>query len=162
MVRARESTVHQRPHGRHRHSYFYARGTRLNPPDGHGAQGGVPKANAAKTLADLGISRKEASEAMVLAEQADAVRDAIASKLADNKKPLTLGRSTRIARDAKAVSPHALRHTYALRCLRHGGDVVAVSKLLGHSSITPTQRYVDHLAVGELRATVPHLPGVAA
>jgi site-specific recombinase XerD len=43
--------------------------------------------------------------------------------------------------DAKAVSPHALRHTYALRCLRLGGDVVAVS---------------------ELRATVPHLPGVAA
>jgi site-specific recombinase XerD len=70
--------------------------------------------------------------------------------------------ASRAGIDAKAVSPHALRHTYALRALRHGGDVVAVSKLLGHSSIVTTQRYVDHLAVAELRAVVPHLPGVAA
>jgi len=32
---------------------------------------------------------------------------------------------------AKHVSPHALRHTFALRSLRRGGNVVAVSKLLG-------------------------------
>jgi len=60
--------------------------------------------------------------------------------------------------DAKHVSPHALRHTFALRSLRSGGNVVAVSKLLGHASITATQRYVDHLALGELRAAVPDLP----
>jgi len=60
--------------------------------------------------------------------------------------------------DAKHVSPHALRHTFALRSLRRGGNVVAVSKLLGHASITTTQRYVDHLALGELRAAVPELP----
>jgi len=59
---------------------------------------------------------------------------------------------------AKKVSPHALRHTYALRCLRHGGNVMAVSKLLGHASIVTTQRYVDHLDLGELRAAVPPLP----
>jgi len=58
----------------------------------------------------------------------------------------------------KRVSPHSLRHTYAVRALRAGGNVVAVSKLLGHASITTTQRYVDHLAVSELRATVPPLP----
>ena len=62
--------------------------------------------------------------------------------------------ASRAGIDAKAVSLHALRHTYALRALRHGGDVVAVSKLLGHSSIVTTQRYVDHLAVAELRAVV--------
>ena len=59
---------------------------------------------------------------------------------------------------AKRVTPHALRHTYAIRCLRAGGNVVAVAKLLGHSSIVTTQRYVDHLAVSELRAAVPALP----
>lgn len=59
---------------------------------------------------------------------------------------------------AKRVSPHSLRHTYAVRALRAGGNVVAVSKLLGHASITTTQRYVDHLAVSELRAAVPPLP----
>ena len=59
---------------------------------------------------------------------------------------------------AKRVTPHSLRHTYAIRCLRAGGNVVAVAKLLGHSSIATTQRYVDHLAVSELRSTVPALP----
>ena len=58
----------------------------------------------------------------------------------------------------KAVSPHCFRHSYAVRALRHGGNVVSVSKLLGHASITTTQRYVDHVATAELLATVPPLP----
>ena len=59
---------------------------------------------------------------------------------------------------AKRVSPHSLRHTYAMRALRSGGNVVAVARLLGHSNIATTQRYVDHLANSELRSTVPVLP----
>jgi site-specific recombinase XerD len=59
---------------------------------------------------------------------------------------------------AKAISPHALRHTYAIRALRAGGNVIAVQKLLGHASVATTQRYLDHLALGELRAAVPPLP----
>ena len=59
---------------------------------------------------------------------------------------------------AKTISPHSLRHTYALRALRAGGNLVAVSKLLGHASVTTTQRYLDHLALSELRETVPALP----
>lgn len=58
----------------------------------------------------------------------------------------------------KRVSPHALRHTFAVRALRSGNNVVAVSKLLGHASISTTQRYIDHLELGELRAAVPPLP----
>jgi len=59
---------------------------------------------------------------------------------------------------AKAISPHALRHTYAIRALRAGGNVIAVQKLLGHASVATTQPYLDHLALGELRAAVPPLP----
>jgi site-specific recombinase XerD len=59
---------------------------------------------------------------------------------------------------AKAISPHALRHTYAIRALRAGGNVIAVQKLLGHASVATTQRYLDHLTLGELRAAVPPLP----
>ena len=59
---------------------------------------------------------------------------------------------------AKRVTPHALRHTFAIRCLRSGGNVVAVSKLLGHATWTTTNRYVDHLAISELRSAVPALP----
>lgn len=60
---------------------------------------------------------------------------------------------------AKSLSPHSLRHTFGIRSLRAGGNVVAVSKLLGHASITTTQKYVDHLAVSELRSAIPPLPG---
>ncbi len=60
--------------------------------------------------------------------------------------------------EGKRISPHSLRHTFAIRALRTEGNVVKVSKLLGHASITTTSRYVDHLALGELRSTVPSLP----
>lgn len=59
---------------------------------------------------------------------------------------------------AKKVTPHALRHSFAMRCLRSGMNVVAVSKLLGHSNIATTQRYLDHLALDELRGAIPSLP----
>jgi len=60
--------------------------------------------------------------------------------------------------DGKRVSPHCLRHTFAVRSLRAGHDVESVRKLLGHRSLSTTQRYVDHLELGELRAAVPPLP----
>jgi integrase/recombinase XerD len=63
---------------------------------------------------------------------------------------------------AKVISPHSLRHTYALRALRAGGNVIAVQKLLGHASVATTQRYLDHLALSELRAAVPPLPMMSA
>lgn len=56
---------------------------------------------------------------------------------------------------AKRISPHSLRHTYAIACLRNGKDLVAVSKLLGHSMLATTQRYVNHLEILELRNVVP-------
>jgi integrase/recombinase XerC len=56
---------------------------------------------------------------------------------------------------AKKVSPHALRHTYATAALRQGGNLIAVSKLLGHAQVSTTQRYLDHLELGELRKVVP-------
>lgn len=49
----------------------------------------------------------------------------------------------------KRVHPHGLRHTYAEELCRAGADVVTISKLLGHSSIAVTARYLDHLSNGE-------------
>jgi site-specific recombinase XerD len=45
----------------------------------------------------------------------------------------------------KRVHPHGLRHTFADELRSAGVDVVTISKLLGHSSISVTSRYLDHL-----------------
>ena len=49
----------------------------------------------------------------------------------------------------KRVHPHGLRHTFADELRRSGADVVTISKLLGHSSIAVTARYLDHLTNDE-------------
>jgi site-specific recombinase XerD len=49
----------------------------------------------------------------------------------------------------KRVHPHGLRHTFACELLASGMDVVTISKLLGHSSIAVTNRYLDHLTNDE-------------
>jgi site-specific recombinase XerD len=45
----------------------------------------------------------------------------------------------------KRVHPHGLRHTFAVELEAAGTPMTTISKLLGHSSIAVTARYLDHL-----------------
>jgi integrase/recombinase XerD len=46
----------------------------------------------------------------------------------------------------KRVHPHGLRHTFAFELEQSGAPTTVVSKLLGHSSVAVTARYLDRLS----------------
>jgi site-specific recombinase XerD len=54
------------------------------------------------------------------------------------------------AKVQKPISPHSLRHTMAIETLKAGAGPVIVQKLLGHASLSTTQRCVDHLERADL------------
>jgi len=45
----------------------------------------------------------------------------------------------------KRMHPHGLRHTFAVELEAAGTPVTVISRLLGHSSVAVTARYLDHL-----------------
>ena len=56
---------------------------------------------------------------------------------------------TRLGRKAgilKRVHPHGFRHTHAAELAREGMPINLIQKQLGHSNISVTSRYLDHVA----------------
>jgi integrase/recombinase XerD len=59
----------------------------------------------------------------------------------------------------KRISPHSYRHFFSVQCILNGIDIYTLSKLLGHSEVSTTQRYLQSLEDFELiKKAMPSSP----
>jgi len=59
-------------------------------------------------------------------------------------------------------SPHTLRHTMATNWIRSGGDIFMLSRVLGHSDIKTTTKYLKSLGVADIQATAQRVSLLSA
>ena len=97
-----------------------------------------------KARSDKVISTKENSEHLFLNHRGKGISTRGVRKI--------IGKYVTTGNFPGKVSPHSIRHSFATHLLEGGADLRSIQELLGHSSISTTQKYT-HLTIDKLVET---------
>ena len=105
---------------------------------------GLPAAHA------LDAWLEDARGRLVTTESGGALLLGVRGRRVDQRQVRALVHRAALAAGVDDIAPHALRHTAATHLLQGGSDLRSVQEILGHATLTTTQRYT-HVTPERLR-----------